>query len=576
MVYRRLTAYARPFVPRMLVGVLLTGVASLATVGYAFAVKMLITSVQQHSLHTLLLALLAGLALNIIKNVAQYAGGYNMTTVGQKVVAKLRTDLFTRVQYLPLPVFDRWRPGELISRFDIDVSLMVSGVTSLPLFTSAVITLLGALTYMFYLDWVLTLVTLAVAPLVSVAVYRFSLIVRNVTRDSLARVADVNVALQESLQSLRIIKAFAREPYEVQRFKERNDAYLGAAMKLAQISLTQVPVIDFVVTVGLLVLAGVSFYELVTGQKTPAELAQFLTVAVVASNPINQLTNYYNDLNKAAVGARRIFDILDLPVEERDAPGSRRLTNVFGSVTFEHVHFTYDDRHEVLRGVSAEVEPGEIVAVVGPSGAGKTTLVNLIPRFYIPTAGIVRIDGNDLSELTLASIREAIAIVPQDPQLFSDTVEQNIRYGRLDASRAEVEQAARLANAHEFITSFPDGYRTPVGARGVRLSGGERQRISIARAILRNPKILILDEATSQLDAQSEALISEALDRLLVGRTTFIIAHRLSTIRRATAILVLVDGKIVEQGKHADLLARGGVYARLYRTQMMHPPASNF
>jgi len=576
MVYRRLLSYARSYIPQLLLGILVTGVASLATIGYAAAVKMLISAVHDHSLRTLELALLFALSLNILKNLAQYAGGYTMTNVGQKVVAKVRGDLFSRIQFLPLQVFDRWRSGELISRFDNDVGLMVGGVTSLPLLTSALLTLTGALSYMFYLDWVLTLVTIAVAPLVSFAVFRFSLVIRRMTQTALSRVADVNAALQESLISIRVIKAFAREPYEIRRFLDRNDAYLGAAMKLAQITLTQVPVVDFLVTLGLLVLAGVSFYELVIGRKTPEELAAFLTLAIAASNPINQLTNYFGDLNKALVGARRIFEILDLPVEVRDAPGAVKLTDVRGAVEFDDVHFAYDFDNEVLKGVSALVKPGEIIALVGPSGAGKTTLVNLIPRFYIPTYGSVRIDGRDLRDVTLVSLRDAIAIVPQDPQLFSDSIEQNIRYGRLDATQEEVERAARLANAHGFISSFPEGYRTLVGARGLRLSGGERQRVAIARAILRDPRILILDEATSSLDAQSEALINEALERLLVGRTTFIIAHRLSTIRRATAILVLDDGKIVEQGKHDELLARGGVYARLYRTQMLQPAASSF
>ena len=576
MVYRRLLEYARPFIPKMVVGVVLTGIASLATLGYALAVKMLITAVGQHSLRTLELALLGGLALNIVKNLAQYAGGYTMTSVGQKVVAKVRGDLFSRIQFLPLQVFDRWRRGELISRFDIDVGLMVAGVTSLPLLTSALLTLAGALAYMFYLDWVLTLLTIAVAPLVSIAVFRFSLVVRRVTQTSLSRVADVNASLQESLESMRVIKAFAREPYEVRRFLDRNDAYLGASMKQAQISLTQVPVVDFLVTLGLLVLAGVSFYELVIGHQTPSTLAAFLTLAIAASNPINQIANYVGDLNKAFVGARRIFEILDLPVEIRDAPGARRLTDVRGEVTFQDVRFAYDGSNEVLSGVSAQVRPGEVLALVGPSGAGKTTLVNLIPRFYIPTAGAVLVDGQDIRDVTLSSLREAIAIVPQDPQLFSDTVEQNIRYGKLDATHEQIVEAATLANAHAFISAFPDGYQTAVGARGIRLSGGERQRISIARAILRDPRILILDEATSSLDAQSEALIQEALERLLVGRTTFIIAHRLSTIRKASAILVLSEGLIVERGDHQSLLARDGLYAKLYRKQMLHPTASSF
>jgi subfamily B ATP-binding cassette protein MsbA len=268
--------------------------------------------------------------------------------------------------------------------------------------------------------------------------------------------------------------------------------------------------------------------------------------------------------------------VLDLPVEEPDAPGAHRLAYVEGAVEFQNVQFAYDGKTEVLRGVSATVKPGEVIALVGPSGAGKTTLVNLVPRFYAPTSGAVLIDGQDIKDVTLVSLRESLAIVPQDPQLFSDTIEHNIRYGRLDATPAEIEEAAKLANAHGFISKFPRGYQTMVGTRGIRLSGGERQRVAIARALLRNPRILILDEATSSLDAQSEALIQEALERLLVGRTTFIIAHRLSTIRKATTILVMSEGRIVEQGNHAELLARDGLYAKLYRTQMLHPTASSF
>jgi len=576
MVYRRLLDYARPMLGPMALGVLLTAIASTATIGYAKAVTTLFGAVSEHSVRLLEFGLLAGLALNIVKNAAQYFGSYTMQGVGQKVIAKIRGDLFTRIQFLPLNIFDRWSRGEVQTRFDMDVNLMVTGVTSLPLLCSAVLTLSGALIYMFYLDWVLSLLTIAVAPLVTLAVMRFSKLIRGATAQSLGGVAEINNALQESLDSMRVIKAFAREPYQVRRFIDLNDAYLGMSMKLAQILLTQVPVIDFLVTLGLLTLAGVSFYELVVGRKTPAQLAQFLTLAIAASNPINQLANYFADLMKALVGARRIFEVLDLPIEEPDAPNARRLSYVKGAVEFQNVRFAYDGKTEVLRGVSATVQSGEIIALVGPSGAGKTTLVNLIPRFYAPTSGAVLIDGQDIRDVTLVSLRESLAIVPQDPQLFSDTIEHNIRYGRLDATPAEIEEAAKLANAHGFISKFPRGYQTMVGTRGIRLSGGERQRVAIARALLRNPRILILDEATSSLDAQSEALIQEALERLLVGRTTFIIAHRLSTIRKATTILVMAEGRIVEQGNHAELLARDGLYAKLYRTQMLHPTASSF
>jgi subfamily B ATP-binding cassette protein MsbA len=574
MIYRRLLGYARPMLPQMLLGVALTAVASSATVGYAGAVGKLVSAVKTHSLHLLEIGLLAGLGLNVVKNLAQYAGGYNMTTVGQKIVARIRSDLFTRIQFLPLPIFDKWPRGQIYTRFDNDTNVMVLGVMSLPLFSSAILTLLGALIVMFKLDWLLTLLLLAVAPVVTFTVMRFTSLVRKVTQQSLTRVSDINSALQESLDSMRVIKAFAREPYEVQRFVDRNDAYLGSSMKLSQMLLTQVPVIDFVVTLGLLALAGFSFYELVVGRRSADELAKFLTLAVVASNPINQLANYFADVTRALVAAGRIFEVLDLPVEVPDAPGARRLENIRGSVEFRDIHFAYDGKNEVLRGISARVEPGEVIALVGPSGAGKTTLINMIPRFYSPTGGAVFIDGQNISELTLSSLRQSLAIVPQDPHLFSDTIEHNIRYGRLDATRAEIEEAAKLANAHDFIVKFPEGYKTMVGTRGIRLSGGERQRVAIARAILHDPRILILDEATSQLDAQSEALIAQALDRLLVGRTTFIIAHRLSTIRRATKILVLAEGLIVEQGTHAELLSRGGLYSKLYRTQMLQPASS--
>lgn len=574
MVYRRLFGYVRPWIFPMAAGLALLGLSSLAALGYAKAAQMIVQAVQAHNLRILWLALGGALVLNVIKNGSQYPGGYTLNSVGQNVVAKIRRDLFQRIQYLPLQVFDKWRSGDLMSRFANDLAVMTVGVSQLPLFCSAAITLTGAVAVMFYLDWRLTLITLAVAPLVAYAVLRFSQLLRRMTTHSLSRVADLNSLLQESLDSMRIIKAFGREPYEVRRFEHSNEAYVGASMKLAQISLTQTPVVDFVVTIGLLALAGFSFYELATGRLPADRFAAFFTLAIVASNPINQISNYFGDLNKALSGAARVFEILDLPVEVRDAPDARTLTDVKGALDFADIHFSYDGRQEVLKGVSAHSDPGEVIALVGPSGAGKTTLMNLIPRFYLPTSGAVRIDGCDTRQVTLASLRSAIAIVPQDPLLFSMSIEENIRYGRLDASDAELHEAARLANAHDFITSFPDGYRTVVGARGMRLSGGERQRIAIARAILRNPRILILDEATSALDAQSEALINEALDRLLVGRTTFIIAHRLSTIRRATQVLVLKDGRIVETGSHDELLERGGTYAMLYETQLLRPAAT--
>lgn len=571
MVFRRIFAYVRPLALKMLAGLLFTALGSAATIAYYKVGMSLAHAVQARSLTELFWTLLAFIVLNLLKNAASYAGSYTITSVGQQVVARVRVALFERIQHLPLQVFDAWRSGELMSRFANDVNLMVVGVSSMPLFVSAALTLIGSVATMLYLNWKLTLVLVAVAPFVALAVSRFSVLLRRTTTASLSRIADVNAVLQESLDSMRVVKAFAREPFEMVRFANRNDAYLGASMKLSQIGLTQTPVVDFIVTVGVAILAGYSFHEVIVGHLSIEAWTGFFTLAIVAGNPVNQLSNYVGDLNKALVGARRIFEILDLPVEVRDAPGAAPLTGARGAVDFEDVRFAYDQRNEVLKGITAHFEPGEVVALVGPSGAGKTTLVNLIPRFYAPTSGRLLVDGRDIARITLESLRSAIAIVPQDPQLFSDTIESNIRYGRLDASAEEVRTAARLANAEEFIGRFPEGYGTMVGSRGMRLSGGERQRIAIARAILRDPRILILDEATSSLDAQSEALINDALEHLLVGRTTFIIAHRFSTIRRATTILVLNDGRVVERGRHVDLVAQGGLYAKLYETQILQP-----
>jgi subfamily B ATP-binding cassette protein MsbA len=564
MVYQRLLAYARPHVWQMLLGLLCTALGSAATIAYFKVAESLVSSVQGKSVNLLFETLLGFAILNLIKNAATYAGSYTIAAVGQQIVARVRAELFRRIERLPLQIFDRWRGGELMSRFSNDVNFMVQGVNSSPQFVGAVLTLIGSIIAMIFVNWRLMLVLLAVAPFVSYAVSRFSLVLRGVTGTSLARVADVNSVLQESIDSMRVIKAFGREPYEFARFSNSNDAYLGASLKMSQIALTQTPVVDVIVSLGLAILAGYSFYEVVTGRLTMQQWAAFFTLAMVSGNPVNQISNYVSDLNKALIGARRAFEILDLPVEATDRPNALPLAEVRGAVEFAEVRFSYDGKTEVLKGVNARVAPGDVVALVGPSGSGKTTIVNLIPRFYVATGGTISVDGHNIEDVTLASLRNAIAIVPQDPQLFSDTIEQNIRYGRLDATTEEVHEAARQANAHDFITRFPDGYATRVGSRGMRLSGGERQRISIARAILRAPRILILDEATSSLDVESETLINEALERLLVGRTTFIIAHRLSTIRRATAILVIVDGQVVEQGTHATLLERGGVYARLH------------
>jgi subfamily B ATP-binding cassette protein MsbA len=364
------------------------------------------------------------------------------------------------------------------------------------------------------------------------------------------------------------VKAFRRENFERDRFAGANEAYFGAQMKVTQLNQTQSPVIATIVSLAIIAIIVMVVREIGAGRIEPAQAIAFFGAMALTINPMNRFSIFLGDFSRALVGASRVFAVLDLPIEADDPPGAVTLPKVAGDIRFERVWFAYrDDAPPVLSDFSAEMLHGETVALVGPSGAGKSTIVNLVPRFYQPQGGRITIDGIDIATVKLDDLRGAIALVPQETQLFNGTVAENIRYGRLDATDDEVRAAAREANVEEFVAALPDGYATKVGERGTRLSGGQRQRIAIARAILRDPRILILDEATSALDSHSEQLIEQALDRLLPGRTTLIIAHRLSTIRRATKILYIESGSVRESGTHDELLARGERYAGLYAAQ---------
>ena len=340
-----------------------------------------------------------------------------------------------------------------------------------------------------------------------------------------------------------------------------------ANMKYAQLSSTLTPTIEFVAAVGVSVILWYGGNSVINGSITAGSLVAFLTYAVNISNPIKRLSRVIGNIQKALAAAQRVFDVLDLPEKIQNAPDAKALPPVKGDVRFKNVSFAYNESEEVLSNVSFEVKPGEMIAFVGPSGAGKSTVASLLPRFYDVTTGSITIDGEDIRKVTLNSLREQVGIVPQETVLFNGSVYDNILYGRLDATREEVEAAAKAANAHDFIMQLPKGYETMLGDRGMNISGGQRQRISIARAILKNPQILILDEATSALDTESERVVQEALDRLMVGRTSFVIAHRLSTIKNADKIMVLEKGQLIEQGNHDELMAMDGLYAHLYKIQ---------
>ena len=582
VILRRIVREARPYVPRVAFAMLLGVIAGVAPTILLQLPGLLMTRViaYQHTVNGVavptrvdwgMLWLVCGgiFVSQVIGNLAGYGQSYLTAWSGQKMIATLRARLFDHVNRLSLAEFDRWRPGEFMSRFSNDLALMTDAVSiSLPQMIQVTVTFVAAVIWMFRLDWLLAIVLLACTPVVSLVIGRFNRLVVASTRAAQERIADLSSNLAEVLANERVVKAFRREDFERDRFSRANDGFFGAQMKVTQLNQTQAPVIATIVSVAIIAIVVMVVREIGDGRIEPAQAIAFFGAMALTINPMNRFSIFLGDFSRAFVGASRVFAVLDLPVERDDPPGAIPLHDVIGDVCFENVHFAYrDDGPPVLADFSAEMRHGETVALVGPSGAGKSTIVNLVPRFYDPQLGRITLDGVDIAAVRLDDLRGAIALVPQETQLFNGSIADNIRYGRLDARDDEVLAAAREANVDEFVRVLPEGYGTVVGERGLRLSGGQRQRLAIARAILRDPRILILDEATSALDSHSEALIEEALDRLLPGRTTLIIAHRLSTIRRATRILYIEAGRVRETGTHEALVASGGAYAVLHAAQ---------
>jgi ATP-binding cassette subfamily B multidrug efflux pump len=495
--------------------------------------------------------------------------------VGQRVLASLRERIFDRLLRLPLRYFDRRPVGDLMSRVTNDVDtlnqLLSQGFTQL---LGSFFSLIGIVVAMLLLDWRLALVCFTIIPVMLLVNVYFARRARRAFRTTRETVGNVTAGLQEEITGVREAQAFNRTEANIARFRERNAANRTANVQAVAITSAFAPAIDVLSTLATAVVIGYGGYLVVTGTLSVGLLAAFLIYVQQFFRPIQLASQVYTQAQAALAGGERIYNILDEDPEPPDPPGMPSLGTIEGRIEFEGVTFGYEPGRPVIHDVSFEIEPGQTVALVGPTGAGKTTIANLVPRFYDATGGSVRVDGRDVREVKRESLREGIATVLQEPFLFSGTVAENIGYGRQDAMREEVEAAARVASAHDFVSELPDGYDTVLGGGGGNLSQGQRQLLSFARAVLANPRILILDEATSNIDTRTEALIQRALGTLLEGRTSIVIAHRLSTIRTADLILVVADGRIAERGTHAELLEKGGLYADLYRRQFREAVAS--
>jgi subfamily B ATP-binding cassette protein MsbA len=537
---------------------------------YAWMVRPVLDGIFISKDQYLLMVLpVAILGVAVLKGLFSYGQNYLMNYVGNQVITDVRQELFLQLMRLPVGFHDTNTSGRLVSRVINDVNLMAGAVAGVfrDLFQHG-LTFIAMVGVIFYQNWKLAAISVVVIPLASFTMVRMGQRLRGLSMRGQEKIGDMASALQEALAGIRIVKSFGREDAEALRFRESNKGFLRATMKATQVSSLASSHME---VIGVLGVAGIIWYGgylVIQGTMTPGAFFSFLAAMIMAYTPLKRLAGANNTIQQALAAAERVFQVLDLPNEQDRDRGSKDLHPLARSLEFRGVSFRYEGSGvPALVGIHLSVKAGEVLALVGSSGSGKTTLASLVPRFYEPTEGAILIDGQDIRHGTLRSLRKQIGIVSQDTVLFDDTVKNNIAYGRVGATDQEVLEAATLAYAHEFITRLPDGYHTVIGENGVKLSGGERQRLAIARAILRDPPILILDEATSSLDSESERIVQLAFSNLMRNRTTLVIAHRLSTVQNADRIVVLDRGSIVESGSHEELLQQGGLYKRLHAIQ---------
>jgi subfamily B ATP-binding cassette protein MsbA len=571
----RLVRYLKPYQVRLIAAFVCSGMVAASSGAYAWLVKPVLDEIFINKNEALLFALpLVLFAVSVLKSAFSYGQNYLMNYVGNQVITDIRQELFGKLIRLPVKYHDANTSGRLVSRVINDVTAMANAVSGVlkDVFQQG-LTFLVMLGVIFYQNWKLGGMSIIVIPLAVVTMMRMGKRLRALATSGQERMGDMASTLQESLSGIRMVKAYGREDAEAERFKESNKAFYDTRMKAIQVSSLGSSHMELIGVVGVAAIIWYGGSLVISGDLTPGAFFSFLTAMFMAYTPIRRLSGSNNEIQQALAAAERVFSVIDLKTEQEIDQGQVAMSPIRQSVLYQDVTFLYDGQTvPALSDIELEIRAGEMVALVGSSGSGKTTLANLLPRFYEPTAGRVLIDGVDIQSFTLASLRAQIGIVSQEVVLFDDTVLNNISFGRIGATEAEIVQAAALAFAQEFIERLPQGYQTMIGERGVKLSGGERQRLAIARAILRDPPLLILDEATSALDTESERVVQLALSNLMAHRTTLVIAHRLSTVQRADRIVVLDRGTIVETGTHDELLLRGGQYKRLHALQFQDMP----
>ena len=560
--FNRFYPFLKPYVPRMIaaaVMVMAVAAVNLALLRLGGTLWDVITV--QHDADRMAQMILLLLGLVLLQGLCSMGHSYLTAWVSQRVMADFRTHLFAHLQTLSVNFFSKRRTGELMSRLMNDVTVIQN-----------VVTFIGGAGFLFAMNWQLCLLILVLLPLLVVVAKLFGRRLRALSTTIQDQTASVSTLVEEVIAGIRVVKSFVQTKREEQRFVTQVQTAMELSLRRATIMAWFVPTITFVTFASAAAVLWYGGRQVIDGTVSPGDLFAFVLFAGILIGPFGSAARVFAQIKEAQGAMQRVFEILDTYAEIADAPGAVDLPPIRGHVRAEHISFAYDPRQPILSDLSFEAKPGELIAIVGPTGSGKTTIMNLLHRFYDPTAGRLTVDGHDVKDVRLDSLYRQIALVPQDTILFGGPIRDNIRYGREDASEEEMIAASKAAHAHEFIVGFPDGYQTIVGEKGINLSGGQRQRVAIARAILKNPRILLLDEATSALDTESERLVQEALERLMVNRTTFVVAHRLSTIQRADRILVLNKGKIVEEGTHAALLEQRGLYHYLYTLRLSELP----